>query len=363
MKIADIINCLEEWAPPALQENYDNSGLLVGQKSAILTGCLVSLDVTEAVVAEAISKGCNLIVAHHPFVFSGIKSFTGKDWIQRTLLLAIKNDIAIYAIHTNLDHVLWGVNHKIGTLLGLQNLRILEQKANQLVQLTVFAPTSHATLVLDAMCAAGAGQIGKYSDCGYTSAGVGQFKPGPSAQPNIGAIGVLEKVEEQKIEVIVPQWKLNSVLDAAKKAHCYEEMAHFIYPIINKSEDYGSGMLGEWPEEKSEEEALELIKSVFGGTIRYTPRPEILIRKLAFCGGSGSFLLTKAKTEGADLFLTADFKYHQFFDADGQITIVDIGHFEIEQFTSLLIVDHLKEKFTTFAPQISTVNTNPVGYY
>jgi dinuclear metal center YbgI/SA1388 family protein len=363
MKILDAIDCLENWAPPALQESYDNSGLLVGQKNNILKGCLVSLDVTETVVEEAITKGCNLIVAHHPFVFSGIKSFTGKDWIQRTLLLAIKNDIAIYAIHTNLDHVLWGVNHKIGTLLGLQNLRILEQKENLLLQLTVFAPTSHAQVVLDAMCAAGAGQIGKYNDCGFSSNGIGQFRPGPSAQPNIGMIGMLEKVEEQKIEVIVPHWKLNTVLKAAKKTHCYEEMAHYIYPINNKSDDFGSGMLGEWPEEKSEEEALQLIKTVFGGMIRYTPRPHTSIRKVAFCGGSGSFLLKKAKDEGADLFLTADFKYHQFFDADGQITIADIGHFEIEQFTSQLIVDHLKEKFTTFAPQISTANTNPVGYH
>lgn len=363
MKISEIIAHLEQWAPPALQESYDNSGLLCGHPQQETTGCLVTLDVTEAVIEEAIRLGISFVVAHHPVVFSGIKKLTGRDWVQRTIIKAIKHDVAIYAIHTNLDHVHTGVNRRIGELLGLEKLQILDPKEQTLLKMVVLAPRDVAPQVQAAMCEAGAGQIGAYKDCAFVSTGEGFFRPTDEAQPTIGAHGQLEKVEEQRIEVILPTWKKEAVLKAARAHHSYEEMAYYIQKLENTSADYGSGMMGVWQEPRTLEDTLEKIKSTFGGVVRYTKNERGPIRKVAFCGGSGSFLLAKAKAEGADLFLTADFKYHQFFDAEDQIVIADIGHFEIEQFTSQLIVDHLKQKFTTFAPQITTVNTNPVGYY
>lgn len=363
MKISEVIQYLEEWAPPALQESYDNSGLLCGPTDRDISGCLVTLDVTEDVVDEAIRLGLSLIIAHHPFVFSGIKKLTGRDWVQRTWIKAIKNDIAIYAIHTNLDHVSTGVNRRIGDLLGLQSLRVLEPKEGQLYKVIVFAPKEDAERVQGAMTEAGAGQIGAYKDCAFVSTGEGYFRPTGDAQPTIGVLHQLEKVTEHRIEVVVPAWRKDAVIRAAKSHHSYEEMAYYVQKMENTSHDYGSGMIGEWPQGKTLEAALAQIKSTFGGVVRYTRGNGQSIRRVAFCGGSGSFLLQKAISSGADLFLTADFKYHQFFDAEDKIVIADIGHFEIEQFTSQLIVDHLKQKFTTFAPQITTVNTNPVGYY
>ncbi|MEN9638932.1 MAG: hypothetical protein RLZZ262_800 [Bacteroidota bacterium] len=363
MKISEVIQCLEAWAPPALQESYDNSGLICGSTQHEISGCLVTLDVTEEVVDEAIRLGLSLIIAHHPFVFSGIKKLTGRDWVQRTLIKAIKNDIAIYAIHTNLDHIHTGVNRRIGDLLGLQNLRVLEPKEGQMFKIIVFAPESVASQVKSAMTEAGAGQIGSYKDCAFVSTGEGYFRPTGDARPAIGELDKLEKVTEHRIEVLVPGWLKDKVLQAAKAQHCYEEMAYYVQKLENTSHEFGSGMIGEWQEGIPMEAALAKIKSTFGGVVRFTRGLNKPIQKVAFCGGSGSFLLSKARSSGADLFLTADFKYHQFFDAEDKIVIADIGHFEIEQFTSQLIVDHLKQKFTTFAPQITTVNTNPVGYY
>jgi dinuclear metal center YbgI/SA1388 family protein len=363
MIIQDIIKELEIWAPPALQESYDNSGLLVGDKSSSLSGCLVTLDVTESVIDEAIGLGFNLIIAHHPLIFSGLKKLTGSNYIQRAVIKAIKNDIAIYALHTNLDHVRWGVNRRIGQLLGLDNLKVLAPKPNQLLQLTVFAPQTISAVIRQAMCDAGAGHIGEYKDCSFTSTGVGRFTPTGEAQPAIGRLQIAEDVIEDKIEVILPRWKRTEVLEAAKKHHIYEELAYYEVELLNTSGDFGSGMFGEWPEPKSLEKSLELIKKTFGGVIRFTKDNGMQVKRVAFCGGSGSFLLPQAVASKADLFITSDFKYHQFFDADRQIVVADVGHFEIEQFTSQLIVDHLSQKFTTFAPQISAVNTNPVGYY
>jgi dinuclear metal center YbgI/SA1388 family protein len=363
MKLEAIIHALEAWAPPALQESYDNSGLIAGQKHMEITGCMVSLDVTEAVIDEAIALGCNLVIAHHPLLFSGIKKLTGSDWVQRTLIKAIKNDIALYALHTNLDNVQWGVNQKIASILGLKNLRVLDPKPNTLIQMSVFAPHSAAAQVKEAMWAAGAGQIGDYKDCAFTSGGLGFFRPTGEAQPTIGTIEGHSEVAEQKIEVIFPKWKMNEVLQAARSSHVYEEMAYYATELKNLNPEFGSGMIGEWDSPLPLKQALQLIKDQFGGIIRHTADLGGTISKVALCGGSGSFLLGNAIAQKADLFLTADFKYHQFFDADNKIVIADIGHFEIEQFTSQLIVDHLRQKFTTFALRISTVNTNPVGYY
>lgn len=363
MHIKEVIDYLESWAPKAYQESYDNSGLIVGDKNAELTNVLVCLDSTEAVIDEAIEKNCNLVVAHHPIVFSGLKSLTGKNYIERTIIKAIKNDIAIYAIHTNLDSVSDGVNWKIGEKLGLKNLEILSPKQNMLKKIVTFVPVSHVEKVRMALFSAGAGSIGGYDQCSFGVEGEGTFRAGGNADPFVGEQGKLHVESETRIEVIVSNDKLSNVLLALQESHPYEEVAYDIFPLSNQHNQVGSGMIGELENVTTELEFFNFVKiAMQTSSIRYTNLLHKPIKKIAFCGGSGSFLLNQAKAKGADLFITADYKYHQFFDADGEIVIADIGHFESEQFTIELIADYLTKKFTKFAVRLTEVNTNPVNY-
>ena len=364
MKIKELTRYLEEFAPLSLQEDYDNSGLIVGEAEAEITGVLISLDMTEAVVAEAVEKGCNLIVAHHPIVFRGLKRLNGNNYVERTVIAAIKNDVALYAIHTNLDNVQGGVNYKIGEKLHLKNMKILQAKSLNLVHLTVFVPQgSSSAEVLRAMHKAGAGQIGKYSDCSFQAGGIGSFRPGADAQPALGQRGALEQVEENRIEVILPKHKKNAVLQAMKAAHPYEEVAYYLEELENENQETGSGVIGVLPQEMSQQEFLAHVKKEMGlELIRFTPVDKG-IRTVAVCGGSGSFLLKSALAQGADAFVTADYKYHEFFDAEGKVLIADIGHFESEVFTKDLLEEIISKKITNFASYLSEVNTNPVNYY
>jgi dinuclear metal center YbgI/SA1388 family protein len=364
MRIQDLSQYLEELAPLAVQEDYDNSGLLVGHPSTEIKGVLISLDVTEEVVQEAIDKGCNLIVAHHPLIFRGLKKLNGSNYVERTLLLAIKNDIAIYAIHTNLDNVKGGVNYKIAEKLGLRKVRILAPKSGQLLHLTVFVPQGGSSAdVLRALHKAGAGNIGEYKDCSFQVGGVGSFRPGTSANPTIGNIGALEQVEENRIEVILPAYRKSAVLRAMKEAHPYEEVAYYLEPLENLHQEIGSGAFGELEREMNPEEFLAYLKEKMNlKVIRYTPVNKS-VRRIAVCGGSGSFLLRTAMAQGADVFVTADFKYHEFFDAEGRIMIADIGHFESEVFTKDLLYEIISKKITNFATCLSEVVTNPINYY
>lgn len=363
MKIKEVINYLEELAPIAFQEDYDNSGLIVGDSNETVTSVLVTLDVTEEVVDEAIAKGANLIIAHHPIVFRGLKKLNGKNYVERTVIKAIKNDVAIYAIHTNLDNVGNGVNYKIAEKLNLKNLKILSPKANTLLKLDVFVPTSYVGDLLAALHQAGAGNIGNYSDCSFKSGGVGSFRPGSDANPHSGRRGTLEEVEELKVEVILPVHLKNKVLAAMRSAHPYEEVAYYLYPIENENQNVGSGVVGFLKEEMNQDNFLKQLKTSMNlNVIRFTSIDKP-IKKVAVCGGSGSFLLSKAKAAGADAFVTADFKYHEFFDYENDILIADIGHFESEIYTKELLKDLLSKRFTKFATYFSEVNTNPVNYY
>jgi len=363
MKIKEVISELELWAPTTYQESYDNSGLIVGDKEAEITGALICLDSIEEVIDEAIAKKCNLVIAHHPIVFSGLKTFVGKDYIQRTVIKAIKNDIAIYAIHTNLDHVIDGVNSEICNRLGLVNQKILAPKKDQLSKLAVFVPKENLDQVRDEMFKAGAGSIGKYDECSYVGEGQGSFRAGDNTKPYVGEIGERHYESEVKIEVVVPNYKLHQVIRKMVEAHPYEEVAYDIHPINNATKDIGSGMIGNLEKEENVTEFLKRVKETFkAGVVKYTSAAEIkTVRTVAVCGGSGSFLLNNAIAQKADVFITSDFKYHQFFDGKG-IVIADIGHFESEQFTIELIGRRLKEKFTTFAVHFTEVNTNPVNY-
>lgn len=364
MLISDIINYLEEIAPSSLQESYDNSGLLVGEKETALTGILVSLDCIEATIHEAIAQNCNLIVAHHPIVFSGLKRFNNANYVQRTVQLAIKNDVAIYAIHTNLDNVYaQGVNGKIAERLNLLDTRILVPRTNDLVKLVTYSPIENAESIREALFKSGAGNMGRYSECSFSTMGNGTFKAEIGANPYIGKIGVRHTENEEKIEVMLRKNQVKKVLEELKVAHPYEEVAYEMYALLNSDQNIGSGMIGELPDELSINDFLKHLKlSMNLEVIKYTNLTKT-VKKIAICGGSGAFLLPDAKSAGADVYVTSDFKYHEFFDAEGSIMICDIGHYESEKFTIDLLYDILREKFTTFAVLKTAVNTNPVKYF
>lgn len=364
MKLREITQYLESLAPLSTQESYDNSGLIVGDPDESVRGVLVSLDCIEATVDEAIEKGANLIIAHHPIVFKGLKQFNGANYIERTVIKAIRNSIAIYAIHTNFDHYLFGVNREIGERMGLNNLRVLAPKSNVLTKLVFFVPESHSKVVLDAVFEAGAGRIGNYADCSFQVHGTGTYRPGEHANPYEGNRGEVSRVDELRMEVLVENAHLSRVVRAMKSAHPYEEVAYEMYALSNQNQDMGAGMLGELEVPMEERVFLEKIKTIFRCfVIRHTAFLNRPIQKVAFCGGSGSFLLNDAKRAGADIFITGDYKYHDFFDAENQIVIADIGHFESEQYTSNRLVAILTKKFPKFAVHLTEVNTNPIKYF
>ncbi len=363
IKIKDVTSFLESWAPGSYQESYDNSGLLTGNSSSDVKGILVSLDCTEEVVTEAIQTGCNLIVAHHPIIFKGLKKLTGSNYIERTIILAIKHDIAIYAIHTNLDNINTGVNLKIAQKIGLRNLQILVPKTDTLQKLVTFIPKSDAEKVLAAIHEAGAGQIGEYKNCSFQVEGIGSYLPTGSAQPHIGSIDRQEFVNEVRAEVIFPIHLAGKIMTAMKSSHPYEEIAYYLTNLNNENQEVGSGMIGELEEVMEPSVFLKGLKSSMNlSVIRHTNLLNRPIKRVAVAGGSGSFLLPKAIQAGADIFVTADFKYHEFFDADGKIIIADIGHYESEVFTKDLIVGVLMEKFPSFAINFSKTVTNPISY-
>lgn len=363
MKISNITEALEKWAPLSLQEGYDNSGLIIGDPNMEVTGILVTLDCIEAIVDEAIEKGCNLIVAHHPIVFSGLKKINGKNYIERTVIKAIKNDIAIYAIHTNLDNVSSGVNYKIAQLLGLKHLKPLDEKRGLLKKLVVFCPISAADQVKNALFESGAGAIGNYDECSFELQGNGSFKANKEANPFVGEIGKRHIEPEARIEVIFESFKQNAIMKAMMAVHPYEEVAYDLYAIENSTSHYGSGLVGDLEEEIDEVAFIAGLKATMKTQcVRHTAFLNKNVKRVAVCGGAGSFLLNNAIRSGAQCFITGDFKYHQFFDADNKIVIADIGHYESEQFTIQLISDFVVEKFPTFAVHLSQVNTNPVNY-
>ncbi len=364
MKLSEITEALEQYAPKELQESYDNSGLLIGDLNRNITGAVICLDSIEAVVDEAIAKKSNLIIAHHPIVFKGLKSITGKNYIERTILKAIKHDIAIYAIHTNLDNINQGVNAKIGALLGIKKSQILQPKKGMIEKLVTYAPTKYAAHIQTALFDAGAGGIGNYSECSFKTIGSGSFKAGTNAKPFVGEKDKRHNEEETKIEVVYESFLRKGVLNNLEKAHPYEEVAYELYTTLNTHQNIGAGMFGDMDEEISVIHFFDQLKKTFNlKSIRHTPAHKEKIKRIAWCGGSGSFLLNEAKKVKADIFITGDFKYHDFFDHEKQLIIADIGHYESEQFTIDLIGDFLKEKFPKFAVHLTEVNTNPVNYY
>ena len=365
MQIATILSYLESIAPLAYQENYDNAGLLTGSGNWECSGVLTTLDTTEVVVQEAISRGANLIVAHHPIIFSGLKKINGKNYIEKAVIAAIKHDIAIYAIHTNLDNVMAeGVNGRMAAQLGLVNSRPLLSKENTLQKLFCFVPTTHLEIVRNAIFAAGAGHIGGYTECSFAAEGTGTFKGGDHSQPFVGQPGIRHEEKETRVETILPACLSRRVVEAMVAAHPYEEVAYDLVNLANAHPGVGSGLIGELREPMEEILFLEKIRQVFGTPVirhtRLTGRP---VKKCALCGGAGSFLISNALAEDANFYITSDVKYHEFFDANDRLVIADIGHFESEQFTIDLLFEVLREKFLNFAVLKSDTKTNPVNYF
>lgn len=363
MEINDIIQYLETIAPPALQESYDNSGLLVGNKHEKVKGVMLCLDAVEEVIDEAIEKKCNFVIAHHPIIFSGLKKLTGKNYVERTILKAIKNDIAIYAIHTNLDNVQQGVNAQIGKILGIKNPKILSLKKGILKKLYTYVPVENTQEVLNALFEAGAGNMGNYSECSFSVQGQGTFKGSDIANPYVGEKGKRHSESENKIEVLFPFWKENQIINSLIKVHPYEEVAYEVISIDNNHQEIGSGMIGDLDQPMEEEEFLQFLKEKMKTScIRHTKFLNKRIQKIAWCGGAGSFLLKDAIHSNADIYITSDVKYHEFFDAENKIILADIGHYESEQFTIQLFNDLLKEKFGNFALHFTNFDTNPINY-
>ena len=363
LTVKDVTDHLEAFAPPAYQESYDNSGLLTGDPLQEVSGILITLDCTEPVVEEAIARGCNLIVAHHPIIFKGLKKLTGSNYVERTVMKAIRSGIAIYSIHTNLDNVHTGVNKKICEKIGLVNVSVLVPKAGVLTKLVTFIPTERVGDVLTALYAVGAGQIGNYENCSFSVDGRGTFKPNEKANPAIGEKMVQEVVEETRAEVIFPAYLQSRVLAALKKAHPYEEVAFYLTDLKNPNQEVGSGMVGELGSPEEPSEFLKRLKASMDlKVIRHTRLLDRPVKKVAVCGGSGSFLLPQARKAGAQVYISADFKYHDFFDAEDTIIIADIGHYESEAFTKELLGEVLTKKFPTFAINFSRTVTNPISY-
>jgi dinuclear metal center YbgI/SA1388 family protein len=363
MKLAEITNYLESIAPLQYQEDYDNSGLIVGDPNMEISVALIALDCVEKIVDEAISTGCNLIITHHPIVFKGLKKLNGKNYVERVVLKAIKNNIALYAIHTNLDHISTGVNAKICEQLGLIGTKILAPKSGLLKKLVTFCPVAQAEQLRSALFYAGAGKISNYSECSFNVNGVGTFKAGDNTTPFVGEVGQQHRENEERIETIYPAYLERNILLALFENHPYEEVAYDIYKLENKHEQVGAGMLGWLEHEMDAEQFLYFLKDKMQAkVVRHTNLTAKKIKKVAVCGGSGSFLLKDAIAAGADVFVTADFKYHEFFDAEEKLIIADIGHFETEQFTSNLLLDILSSKFGNLPIRLTEQNTNPIGY-
>lgn len=364
MKVADVHQILEDWAPGHMAEDFDNTGLLVGDPQQEVSGILVSLDCLESVVDEAMDKGCNLIVCFHPILFKGLKKITGSSYVERTVIKAIQNRVAIYALHTRLDNHRQGVNDRICSELGLGQRRILLPKREELLKLVTYVPQEQAEELKKGLFAAGAGAVGRYEECSFSSKGEGQFKPTSKAKPHLGQQGKLEKVEEIQLQVLVEKAKQPQVHQALLNNHPYEEVAHEWILLQNDHQDIGMGMVGVFEEALKEETFLNLVQERFGTPVlRHSGLRQKPIKKVAVLGGSGAFAIGAALGCGADAYLTADLKYHNFFEAENGLLLVDIGHYESEQFTKNLICEYLSEKITNFAVTLAESITNPINYF
>ena len=363
MTVKEVTDILEDLAPLPYAEGFDNVGLLVGDANATVSGILVTLDTLENVVDEAIATKCNLIVSFHPIIFGGLKKLTGKSYVERVVIKAIKNDIAIYSMHTALDNVPEGVNAKICEVLGINNPKILIPQKETIKKLTTYAPVKDAEKLREALFDAGAGNIGNYSHCSFNASGQGSYKAGEKANPTIGEIGKIHYEEETQLNVTFSKANQAKIMKALFASHPYEEVAYEVITLENTNQNIGIGMVGELETPIEDMAFLKIVKQKMGAEgIRHSALLNKKIQKVAVLGGSGAFAIEAAKASGADILITADIKYHEFYKAEGKMIIADIGHFESEQFTKNLLVDYLTKKIPNFAIRLSESKTNPIKY-
>ena len=362
--ISQVISTIEAFAPLSLQEDYDNSGLQVGDKSVECTGALLCVDVTPVIVDEAIDKGCNLIISHHPLIFKGLKRLTGNTLVEQTVLKAIKAGIAIYSCHTSVDNAFNGVSWEMANRLNVLGAKTLEPQKDKLLKLSVYVPLSHCEAVKAAIFNAGAGSIGAYDCCSFDVDGRGSFRANQGANPFVGTLGEIHIEPETRIEVILPRWKMNAVEMALISAHPYEEPAYEFAAIENAISKVGSGVMGHFGDPIKLSELISQIKGAFGSPVVRcnTSDTEQSVSRIAMCGGSGSFLIKSAIAQRAEVFLTSDVKYHDFVDYKNDIIIIDIGHFEGEQCTKTIFCRIIQEKFPNFALYYSELEQNPINY-
>lgn len=364
MIVKDITNILEELAPLAYAEDFDNVGLLVGSSNLEVTGVLVTLDTLENVVDEAIAKKCNLIVSFHPIIFGGLKKLTGSNYVQRVVIKAIQHNIAIYSMHTALDNSNQGVNAKICEVLGILNTRILIPQKGTIKKLTTYVPLKDAENLKEKLFQAGAGAIGNYSNCSFSVNGMGSFKPEENANPTIGTLGKTHFEQETQINITFEKSLESLLIDVLRKNHPYEEVAFEVTTLENNNQNIGMGMIGELENAMDEKDFLSFVKDkMHASCIRHSNLLGKKIKKVAVLGGSGSFAISAAMQANADVFITADLKYHQFYEAEGKLLLADIGHYETEQFTKNLLVDYLTKKIPNFAIRLSDSKTNPIKYF
>jgi dinuclear metal center YbgI/SA1388 family protein len=363
MKVKDICSYLDSRIPLSFQESYDNSGLQVGDPEKEIDSAIVTFDVTEDVIDEAINKGCGLIVSHHPVIFDRIKKLSGNAFTNRILIKAIKNDISIYSSHTNLDIINGGVSFKMASLLGLKNINVLSPLKDKLLKLVTFVPEEHLEKVRKALFDAGAGAIGNYDNCSFICKGEGSFRPGENTNPFIGKKGITHIGSEIKIETVILSCLKDKVISALLRVHPYEEVAYDIYKLENVYPEAGLGCVGEFTESIDEKKFLELLLTTFKSEgIRTSSVTNKKIKRVSVCGGAGISLLNEAVASGSQAFVTGDIKYHNFFDVDNRLLLVDIGHFESEKFSIEILYDLIIKNFPKFAVRFSEINTNPINY-
>jgi dinuclear metal center YbgI/SA1388 family protein len=364
MKLKVFTSYLDSAIPLAFQESYDNSGLQVGLPDQEVTSAMICLDVTEKVVSEAIESGCNLLISHHPLIFNGIKKMTGNTYTERILYSAVKNDIAIYSAHTNLDMSINGVSRKMAEKIGLEKVSVLSPSADRLLKLVTYIPESHFERVKNALFEAGAGVIGNYDNCGYAVSGTGSFRGNEATNPFAGEKGKIHFEKEIRFETVLFSHLKDKVTEALIKTHPYEEVAYDLYALENDNTGIGLGCVGILHNPLPETDFLKLIYSVFDARgIRYSDLTGKTVSKVALCGGSGASLIYDAIHSGADVYLTADIKYHDFFKTENRILLIDAGHFETEKFSREILKDLIIKKFPKFAVRFSETNTNPINYF
>jgi len=367
MTCGEIFKYIRSWAPEEIAWNKDNVGLQVGSAKRKVKNILLALDLNMKVIIEAVKKDCNIIITHHPLLFNPLRKIdTDQDNTSLLVEKLIKHDITLFSAHTNLDFTKDGVSFELAKTLKLTNLRFLSNIKSAQYKLIVFVPEGHIEKVASAIFENGGGIIGEYSNCSFRTKGQGSFKGSKKTSPSIGKKLNYEKTDEIKLEVLIDSWKLNEILSAIRSVHPYEEIAYDVYPLNNENVNYGIGAIGELHTAMNQREFFNHVsKSLKINNFRYTTGKTNKIKTVAVCGGSGSEVIPAAIKKGADALITADIKYHTFFDNERKILLIDAGHYETEIFSLNEVNKRLADLIKKKKNKVFKYNgsTNPVIFY